>query len=600
MTTRSLAMTRRGRAVAFLALACWAAWGGAHAAQALTIEEAKMGADAEMQCESEEVESSDDVDDSHGGFSAARAWRLRIRPEVHGRMRAKRWEFAGRYADGRPLGYADIGFGGQGRSRAASRVRVIAGEMEVTWAAGGLLAQRSLFGAFPVPRASRGKATLFGARGTLAKREERCWGMAAQLLFGDGDDEIEEDDKGGLFGWASRTRWASGTREEESRCFAVGAVYRHAGLMLIGGPSRDPQWSAAVRWHAREQDGSAAFQRHASEDDGSAAHGTPDGGSLSLFAPVLREGCVILEATGGLPIGTNEGGEPGEGDRQRRTVHALAGYARQPLMRLFGAVEAAWMWSDETSVASAADAEADSGWRIDWQLPLLRGVRPIVGLRMTRPVSGGALRPMERVQRLALETEPWSGAELRVTFGATEKEQCRADPDDAGTRALLRAHRSLLEVEGRMRVTEAITLAVRFRDSRASLAYDEADAPIGLPGRRQPLETVEDDESARSWDRGGGSVLHIEAAQRGQRFWSGASLAAVPEEASSPAYVPLHAARSGLKWRAIPAGCLMGEAWAGVARARTRFEGVVRLMRLIDGGLEAAVGVSAAWTCAGN
>ncbi len=566
--------------MAFLAFACWAAWGWAHAAQALKIEEAKMGADAEMQCESEE-ESSDDVDDSNEGFVAARAWQLRIRPEVHGRIRAKRCEFAGRYADARLLGYADIGFGGQGRSRAASRVRVIAGEMEVTWAAGGLLAQRSLFGAFPVPRASRGNATLFGARGTVAKREERCWGMAAQLLFGDGDDEIEEDDKGGLFGWASRTR------EEKSQCIGVGAVHRHAGLMLIGGPSRDPEWSAAFRWHARE-------------DDGSAAHIGENGDSLSLFAPVLREGCVILEATGGLPIRTNEEGEPGEGDRHRRAVHTLAGYARQPLMRLFGAVEAAWMWSDETSVASAADVKTDSGWRIDWQLPLLRGVRPIVGVRMTRPVSGGALRPMERVQRLALETEPWSGAELRVTFGATEKEQCRADPDDAGTRALLRAHRSLLEVEGRMRVTEAITLAVRFRDSRASLAYDEADAPIGLPGRRQPLETDEDDESARSWDRGGGSVLHIEAAQRGKRFWSGASLAAVPEEASSPAYVLLHAARSALKWRAIPAGCLMGEAWAGVARARTRFEGVVRLMRLIDGGLEAAVGVSAAWTCAGR
>jgi len=586
-------MTRRGPAVAFLAFACWAASGWAHGAQALKIEEAKMGADAEMQCESEE-ESSDDVDDSNEGFVAARAWQLRIRPEVHGRIRAKRWEFAGRYADGRPLGYADIGFGGQGRSRAASRVLVIAGEMEVTWAAGGLLAQRSLFGAFPVPRASRGNATLFGARGTIAKREERCWGMAAQLLFGDGDDEIEEDDKGGLFGWASRTR------EEESQCFGVGAVYRHAGLMLIGGPSRDPEWSAAFRWHASEVDGPAASRGHASEDDVSAAHSAQDGDSLSLFAPVLREGCVILEATGGLPIRAGEGREPGEGDRHRRAVHALAGYARQPLMRLFGAVEAAWMWSDETSVENAADVETDSGWRIDWQLPLLRGVRPIVGVRMMRPVSGGALRPMERVQRLALETEPWSGAELRVTFGATEKEQCRADPDDAGTRALLRAHRSLLEVEGRMRVTEAITLAVRFRDSRASLAYDEADAPIGLPGRRQPLETDEDDESARSWDRGGGSVLHIEAAQRGKRFWSGASLAAVPQEASSPAYVPLHAARSALKWRAIPAGCLMGEAWAGVARARTRFEGVVRWMRLIDGGLEAAVGISAAWTCAGR
>ena len=262
-----------------------------------------------------------------------------------------------------------------------------------------------------------------------------------------------------------------------------------------------------------------------------------------------------------------------------------------------GALEWACRWMHPGN--DQPDWEAGpTGWRLDWDLPLMQGVMPSLSLRVRRPAGAGPLGPLERSRRLALAAQPWSGAEVRLALGATDVERCRAQPGSGGERALLRSTRSLIDLDARIALGKRGSLSLRFRDSQAGMALGDAEIPLGLPARWGEVELSEESAAvARWWDQGEGSAVRIAVQWEGRGGTSGGgSLAAVPRDAKQSGFVAMHGPLGAGRWRSLAPGSTMAEIWLGGTLAGCRCEGALRLLHQSDAvGLGLSLAVRRIW-----
>jgi len=464
-------------------------------------------------------------DEAEGRWARADA---RIRASARRGLLAGRWGSAAR---------------GFGRLEPRPGTLVVAGDVDLTWGAGALLPAPDRFSPFPAVPAVTMRAGLFHANGSLALREERTRGAAAMASFG----------RASLFAWAAHRETCDESAADHPAAdrWGAGLFTRSLGVMALSEREgeRDARCaSLVVRMEARDRAGA----------------------SDSTVAPPV----LVLEAAGRWT------GERAAAEWAMTPGAVILGACwRLPLREGLGRLEGALHWrKPETGWTEVSPA----GWRFDWELPIMRGILPSLGLRLRRLEGARAAPGMERSTRLALAAEPWSGCAVHLVLGSTETEDCRGLPGSAGGRAILRESAGLLDLSARIAAGGRRALSLRFRDSRARISADEAGVPAGLPGREEDVDG-EPGPASRAWDRGEGSLARIALEWSGaERAWGGLALAAVPGDSGLPGFVAVRDPSGASRGRTLARGSWLSEIWAGTRLRGCRCEAVLRIVQARD------------------
>ncbi len=430
--------------------------------------------------------------------------------------------------------------GGAGGGRAFAERRIgerggiLLGEVRAEWATGCLLAITESFGRTAQPRIGSLRRSLMRARGTIALGSERQQGVLVLAPLGPAD----------VVAWAS------------SRQQGAGLAAGPCGMLLL----RDSafgctlwHWSLAFLWPALRCSFGSVLQ-----DTVAATH---DALSLEICGPLGRRA------------------NPGDGaERARFRVAGLGMRWRLTAAQTLGALAGSLRWWVPEEVPED-ETLADQDWSLDWELPLLHGLAPLVTVGSalrdspTRP-----LPPVERYVRTTLSAQPWSGADLALTLGTTQVEECGSDPDEGERRVILQSMRSLAEMRLRVQISPGVRASLRCRQTRDTRSLSSTEDPIGLPGRRDGTEFEDDgDLAGRDWEWGSGSLIWMSATyERDGYRWAGCSCAASPAAESRATWVPVHLPSGRSGWRALGMGSWMVEGWLGGRVAGSRLEVVLR------------------------
>ncbi|MFH1143971.1 MAG: hypothetical protein V1774_05455 [Candidatus Eisenbacteria bacterium] len=476
---------------------------------------------------------------------------------------------------------------------------LVIGELETAWAAGAVLGEAEGFAPHPAPACARTGARLFLMRGTLAHRERPWRGAAARLSIR----------RISLFAWMSSDHLegsANGSGdagEADDPTWGIAAGAGPVGLLLKRGErAAGGGWWWSLAWRretsrsptAREQGPPVSSPRASLPE--AARSADPEGEWMDR--PPAGRSILILEAAG--PLGRSRAAGRAEGlstGGASPLPLVVAGFWSAPLLQRFGSLEGTFFLRDE---GFSWVREISEGWRLDWDLPVLRGVLPTLSLRLRRMDGERPVASLERARRLALSAEPWSGGRLRLAFGSAETEECRALPDASDRRSILRSTRSLFDLDARVALGGRETLALRFRESRASLAETASDVPLGMPGHQEEWEQENAAEAgSRWWDRGEGSLIRLSLQQESRGpHWLGGAVAAVPGDAGLPGFVPVRCPVGSARWRSLAGGSWLAEFWIGWMMHGWRCEGVVRAGRRTEGEMNAVllIGARREWT----